>query len=89
MYMVQLQPICTKLEKLQDSFQSREEMMSQLETTATDARTSLDRLKIAEAEIQQLRSENDELAAKVPPRPRKCARHPLPPPPPFWALKLA
>ena len=63
---LQLQPICTKLEKLQDSFQSRDELLSQLETTAADARTSLGRLKLAEEEIQHLRSENDSLAVKVP-----------------------
>jgi len=77
---LQLQPICTKLEKLQDSFQSREEMMSQLEATAADARTSLGRLKVAEEEIQRLRSENDSLSKKVSPPStltHSCEIHPL------------
>ena len=62
---LQLQPICTKLEKLQDSFQSREELISQLETTAADAQTTLGRLKLAEEELHHLRSENNALATKV------------------------
>jgi predicted RNase H-like nuclease (RuvC/YqgF family) len=64
-YVLQLNPICTKLERLQDSFQSREEMMTQLEMTASDAQTSLAKLRAAEGKVQQLQSENESLVTKV------------------------
>ena len=62
---MQLQPICNRLEKLHETFQSREDILSKLDASACDVEASLGQLKIIEAENRQLLSEKDELEQKV------------------------
>lgn len=62
---MQLQPICAKLEKLHETFLSREEMLSRLDASASDVAASLSQLKIIEEENRQLLSENAQLQNQV------------------------
>lgn len=62
---MQLQPICNKLEKLHETFQSREEILSKLDASAADVEASLLHNKVVEAENKQLLTDNEDFKSKV------------------------
>ncbi len=62
---LQLQPICNKLERLHETFQSREEILSKLDASAADVEASLLHNKVVEAENRGLLSENEDLKSVV------------------------
>ena len=65
MSFLQLQPICNKLERLHETFQSREEILSKLDASAADVEASLLHNKVVEAENRGLLSENEDLKRVV------------------------
>ena len=62
---MQLQPICNKLEKLHETFQSHEEILSKLDASAADVEASLMHNKVVQAENRQLLSDNEDLKRTV------------------------
>ena len=62
---MQLQPICNKLEKLHETFQSREEILFKLDASAADVEASIMQNRVVEAENRQLLSDNEDFKRTV------------------------
>ena len=63
--MMQLQPICSRLERLHDTLIAREEVIAKLDSSAVDMQATLKHLQAVEAEKQQVQAEAQSLQEKV------------------------
>ena len=62
---IQLRPVCSKLEGLQQTFQGRESIMDRLESSAADLEQALSKLQAAQEDKDKAVAEMDALKEKV------------------------
>ena len=63
--MMQLHPICSRLERLHDTLLAREDVIAKLDSSAADMQATLRHLHAVEAEKQQVQAEAQSLQEKV------------------------